>query len=233
MSNSHRSHRRRKKQNNGPLMIAAAVLSVVVLGGAIALVSSFMDDSGKESTRAGGSSVSEHEVQATPRPKAGKALKVTTPDGLAYLIEAVGGGVSEEPVYGSPPPDDGLTYAYIDYVFTNQHSEAALFDLPPDIFVKRDSVPEADRGRCIPRLGTPKDMCAVAGKGKVIARVGDSPATYEQDGDVYMPAGASYLVRAVSDVQVESGTSQDDLGLYVWAVRFTTDRIARPAPFPS
>jgi hypothetical protein len=213
------------------LAIVSAVLGFLVVAGAAYAIPRLLDDSdgGADAAPTGpGRAMS---LRAMASPETGKKLTVQTPEGFTYSIQAVGGGVDAEA--SSSPPPEGMAFAYVDYVFTNTGNEPALLDFPPDVFLKRSIVPDDEQERCIPRVGAPESVCAAPSKPKVIGRLDDSPPPYTIDtGDTYMPAKGSYLVRAVAEFPIPADASGDDLSLYVWAVRFTEDRIAKHAPFP-
>jgi hypothetical protein len=84
--------------------------------------------------------------------------------------------------------------------------------------------------RCMPQPGAPSDMCTLPDHTDVIDTLG-SPKPRSEDGDQYIPAGASYLVRVATDMPVGTSTGQDDLGLFVWNPRFAHDRRAVAVPF--
>ncbi|MEV5571454.1 hypothetical protein AB0L06_15500 [Spirillospora sp. NPDC052269] len=96
----------------------------------------------------------------------------------------------------------------------------------------RDSVPSSARERCMPQPGVPESMCTLPNHSEVTARIGDAKAPFVQDGDTVLPAGGSYVVRVASDLPVSADTSSRDLRLYVWDVRFTSDRKGVQIPLP-
>lgn len=231
MSGSHRGTRRRKRQPSAGRGVVLAVLGILAIAAALVALPFVLhrDAPGTDAGAAPGTSSSA--VAKVDRPEAGEPLTVKTPEGFTYSVEAVGRATSKDPMPAAPPA--GLTNVYVDYILTNAGKQAALLDFPPDVFVKRSVVPDSDQERCIPRVGAPDDMCAAPSRPRILGRVGDSRSPYvTSSGDTYIPAGSSYLVRAVVGFVVPDGTSADDLGLYVWAVRFTGDRTAREVVFP-
>jgi hypothetical protein len=174
---------------------------------------------------------------ATPR--TGAAIRVNGTEGEqnALSLAAVGAGVTDRPLdrAGTPAPA-GLTYAYGDYVLTNTLNRPVLLpDLgsgPGDLFVKRDFVPADLRPRCMPQAGTPAGTCTLTNQQKIIGLLAGSSGPTSQDGDEYMPTGASYLIRVETTLPVRTGIKRSDLGLYVWQALYVPDRVARPIPFP-
>ncbi|MFS2291558.1 MAG: hypothetical protein FWJ90_02495, partial [Actinomadura sp.] len=67
---------------------------------------------------------------------------------------------------------------------------------------------------------------------KVTARVDGSEPPVEEDGAMMIPAGASYVVRIASELPVKKGVSADDLRLFVWNARYTSDRKGIELAFP-
>lgn len=206
-------------------MIAAIIAVLRVVGG---------DGGDRSATAAGSTGQGDDFVGRVNRPTAvGKPLTVNTPEGFVYRLEAAGGGSSPDLEPEGVPAAAGQTFAYVDYVLTNTGREPALLDFPPDVFLRRSVVPVTGQDRCIPRVGAAKDVCALPSHSKVVGRLGDSPVPEtDESGDTYIPAGASYLVRAAVDLPMPAKVGQDDLSLYVWGVRFTGDRLARPVVFP-
>jgi hypothetical protein len=171
-------------------------------------------------------------VRSLAQLRTGAKLDLSTPDGFSYSLAAVKGGTSDRPLASTrtPPPQD-TTLGYIDYVITNTGTEPALLDFPADLFVKRSVLPSRSGGRCMPQPGAPSDMCTLPDHTDIVNTLGFAPPRSE-DGDQYIPAGASYLVRVATDMPVNASTSRRDLGLYVWNPRFTPDRRAVEVPFP-
>ncbi|HEY7489228.1 MAG TPA: hypothetical protein VH912_32625 [Streptosporangiaceae bacterium] len=169
-----------------------------------------------------------------PAPKAGPALRLTTPDGYSYTVRAVRGGTNEQPLpAGHSPLPAGQTYAYIDYLITNTGSDKALLDFPGDLFVQRRQVPAAARVRCMPQPGVQGDMCTLPNHSAVTGYLNGSKPPIEDSGDQYMPPGASYLVRVATTMPVERTATQNDLHLYIWDARYISDRRAVGVDFPS
>lgn len=67
-------------------------------------------------------------------------------------------------------------------------------------------------------------MCTLPNHSKVTARLNGSKPPFNDNGDTMMPAGASYLVRIAVDLPVKQSLSADDLKLFVWDARYTSDR---------
>ncbi|GAA0317216.1 hypothetical protein NE235_15580 [Actinoallomurus spadix] len=242
MPASHRSHRRKKAGNAARLGIAGAVTGVVgvaALAGAIYAIRTHETDgrpdpgtvaAAKTDAAAAGTS----HGRTLAKLKAGPKLDLTTPDGYTYAIAAVESGTADKPLPGTrTPPPDGATLAYIDYVITNTGTRPALLDFPADLFVKRSALPAsvAGSGRCMPQPGAPSGMCTLPDTTQVIDTLG-FPAPRSEDGDQFIPAGASYLLRVATDMGVNKDVRRDDVGLYVWNPRFVTDRQAVEAEFP-
>ncbi|SEG80492.1 hypothetical protein SAMN04489712_11391 [Thermomonospora echinospora] len=171
-------------------------------------------------------------LRQVPRPVTGRPLTVVTPEGDRYTVAAVRGATGQAPLSGLPAPPPGKGYAFIDYVLTNPHRRPVLLEFPPNVFLRRAVVPADFAERCVFRVGAPEDVCDLPGRTRVIARLRGSAGLLRQDADTYMAPGASYLVRTVADAPVPDSADRRDMGLYVWEVRFTQDRIARYVPFP-
>ncbi|WP_345462819.1 hypothetical protein [Actinoallomurus oryzae] len=175
-----------------------------------------------------------HGSDGLSRLKTGTRLDVSTPDGYSYSLAAVKAGTGDRPLASTTArPADGTTLGYADYVITNTGNDAALLDFPADLFVKRSRVPASvlAENRCMPQPGAPSDMCTLPDHTDVVNTLGFAPPRSE-DGDQYIPAGASYLVRVATDMPVESSVSPTDLRLYVWNPRFVPDRRAVEVPLP-
>jgi hypothetical protein len=233
MEPRHRSHRRSKKRNAGKLGLAGAVTGVAGVAVMAVAIAIMRPDGGGADAQAGGRNGAPAVEGRVKAPKTGALLSLRTPDGFGYSIGAARGGIGDRPLPGtSTPPPSGTTYAYIDYVLTNTQTRRALLDFPGDLFVQRSLVPENVRGRCMPQAGTPEDTCTLPNHSAVIGYLGDARAPIEDSGDQYMPPRASYLVRVATDLPVEQGLTQQEIGLYVWDARFTSDRRAIKAAFP-
>ncbi len=238
MEASHRSHRRRKKRSAGKLSLAGAatgVAGVVLISVAIVVLRS--TGSGGANTRApntdGAPAVNGGVVGQVQAPRTGPRLHLTTPDGFAYDVSAARGGTSDRPLRAeTTPPPAGKTYAYIDYVLTNTQSQEGLLDFPGDLFVQRTLVPANVRGRCMPQTGAAGDMCTLPNHSAVIGYLDGSKEPIEENGDQYMPPGASYLVRVATTQPVDQVTGARDLRMYVWDARYVSDRRAVEVAFP-
>ncbi|MEU8117277.1 hypothetical protein AB0C21_01045 [Spirillospora sp. NPDC049024] len=237
MANSrqpYRSHRRRKKSQAGRLGLAGAVTGAVGIAAVAGVIVFLRPGTGggdpappvlaSQGDGGGGSSV--------PAPKAGPPVGFTTPEGYGYSLAAVMAGTSRQPLGATQAPPDGTTYAYADYILTNSQRRPVLLDFPADLFMPKSQVPASAQERCMPQAGIPDDMCTLPNHSTITARVGGSKAPVEDGGDTMMPAGASYVVRIASDLPVKEDLSADDLRLYVWNARFTSDRKGVQLAFP-
>ncbi|GGT51045.1 hypothetical protein [Actinomadura citrea] len=237
MSNSHqpyRSHRRRKKSHAGRLGLAGALtgaVGIAAVAGAIVVLRPGTGDGGGSSPPslasqggAAGASV--------PAPKAGPPVGFTTPEGYGYSLAAIMAGTSRQPLGATQAPPSGTTYAYADYVLTNSQRRPVLLDFPADLFMPKSQIPSSAQERCMPQAGIPDDMCTLPNHSKITGRIDGAKAPVEDGGDTMMPAGASYVVRIASDLPVEEDLSADDLRLYVWNARFTSDRKGVRLAFP-
>jgi len=75
-------------------------------------------------------------------------------------------------------------------------------------------------------------MCTLPNHSAVIGYLNGSVAPISQDGDQYMPPGASYLVRVATDLPVSTKLKQTDMNLYIWDARYISDRKAVLIAFP-
>ncbi|MFB4311084.1 hypothetical protein [Actinomadura sp. GTD37] len=239
MSNSyqpHRSHRRRRKTSAGRLGLAGALTGAVGIA-AVAAGIVFL--------RPGGDGVEETAQptlasqgdggpagSAVPAPEAGPAVNFTTPEGYGYSLAGVKAGTGRQPLGATKAPPSGTTYAYADYILTNTQRRPVLLDFPGDLFMPKARMPAAARDRCMPQAGIPGDMCTLPNHSKITARIDGSKAPVEDSGSAMMPAGASYVVRIASDLPVDDDISADDLRLYVWNARYTSDRKGIRLAFP-
>ncbi|MQY02767.1 hypothetical protein [Actinomadura macrotermitis] len=240
MSNRHRSsgsRRRRKQGNAGRLGLVGALtgaVGIAAVAGAIVV----MRPDGKEDkgspVLAGqdGASVAPGAPGTTPSPRSGPVLSFNTPEGYGYGLAAVKAGVDAHPLKTSKATTAGATFAYADYVLTNNQKRPVLLDYPADLFVPAAQVPAAARDRCMPQPGIPGSMCTLPNHSQILARLGGSKPPVRQDADTMIPAGASYLVRIATDLPVQSGLDAGDIKLYVWNVRFTSDRKGVGLDFP-
>ncbi|MCW2889560.1 MAG: serine/threonine protein kinase [Streptosporangiaceae bacterium] len=232
-----RAGRRTTMRNAG---LGAA--SVILVGAVAAALFLWPDSAGSQTYKGPAGAASPQpgdEAGPVKPPQTGPVIKVNATQGEvnALALAAVGGGTTDQPLEktGTPAPS-GQTYAYGDYVLTNTLGRAVLLpDLtsgPADLFVKRDFVAETLRPRCMPQAGAPADTCTLTNEQKIIGLLGGSGAPTSQDGDQYMPAGASYLIRIETTLPVRTGLTRSDFGLYVWQPLYVPDRVARPIPFP-
>jgi hypothetical protein len=225
-SGSHR--RRRKKSNTGRIGILGGLAGVLGIGA--------ISHHAPVPVRAGGGQHAPSRTngaQAVSMPKTGPTLSIANTDGYAYGIGAARGGTNNKPLpdSGTSLPS-GSTYAYADYVLTNTGEKPALLDFPADLFMKRSLVTAAAQARCMPQAGAPDDMCTLPNHSAVIGYLNGSVAPISQDGDQYMPPGASYLVRVATDLPVSTKLKQTDMNLYIWDARYISDRKAVLIAFP-
>jgi hypothetical protein len=250
MDNGHgaRSHRRRSKKSNagrigfagalaGAIGIAVVAVVIVLLrpGGNHA-AGPVQAGAGADVTAAAtpsASPVGPGEAKPTGAPRTGPALSIANTDGYAYSIAAARGGTDDSPLPGTgTPPPAGATYAYAEYVLTNTGNKPALLDFPADLFVKRSRVARESQARCMPQPGTLPGMCTLPNHSVVVGYLNGAKGPSSQDGDPYMPAGASYLIRVATDLPVSTGLPQADMNLYIWDARYISDRKAVLLAFP-
>ncbi|GAA2458279.1 hypothetical protein GCM10010191_92710 [Actinomadura vinacea] len=221
----------------GRLGLAGALtgtIGIVVI--AVGIVFFRPDDSGGDSGRptpTAGDASSQRTLGSVGAPATGPVLNVTTPEGYGYGLAAVKAGTDDKPLDDSKPlTEPGTTYAYADYVLTNNQRRAALLDHPADLFMPVSQVPGSARERCMPQPGIPDDMCTLPNRSRVTARVNGSKPPISEAGDSLIPAGASYVVRIAAELPVKDGVKPEDLKLYVWDARFTSDRKGIEIAFP-
>lgn len=227
MSGMHRSYTgRRAKRHGGAGRLALAGGLVGILGiGAVAAGIIVLRPDDRDGRKAGTTGTAQSQIRA---PQAGKALTFTTPEGYGYSLAAVARGIRQATGSGGE-----TTVAYADYILTNTRQEAVLLEFPADLFIQQKKVPGAASERCMPQPGTSADMCTLPSQTKVIAGLnGSEPPTTETGGERFIPGGASYLVRVITDFPVAADTGTADLKLYVWNVRFKPDRKAVEIMFP-
>jgi hypothetical protein len=116
-----------------------------------------------------------------------------------------------------------------EYTVTNVGTQEALFEMPVDLYVKCDRVP---KGTPYNIRGAPPGSCSPRNKVNMVGPVGTSPQLRKEGADLYMPPGASYLVRVTMVVPMEKGVSAGDVSLTLWSSRFYSDQVGRPVPFP-
>lgn len=238
MSNSyqpHRSHRRRKKSHAGRLGLAGALTGAVGIAAVAGAIVYLRPGTGeRESTRPTLASQGDTGPQgaSVPAPKAGPPINFTTPEGYGYSLAAVMAGTNRQPLGATTAPPSGTTYAYADYILTNNQRRPVLLDFPADLFMPKAQVPQDAQERCMPQAGIPDDMCTLPNHSKITGRIDGSKPPIEESGSAMMPAGASYVVRIASDLPVKEDLSADDLRLYVWNARYTSDRKGIRLAFP-
>ncbi|SFN13408.1 MULTISPECIES: hypothetical protein [Actinomadura] len=238
MSNSyqpHRSHRRRRKSHSGRLGLAGALTGAVGIAAVAGAIVYLRPGTGeRESTEPALASQGGAGRQGTsvPAPKAGPPVNFTTPEGYGYSLAAVKAGTNRQPLGATEAPPSGTTYAYADYILTNNQRRPVLLDYPADLFMPKAQVPEDAQERCMPQAGIAADMCTLPNHSKITGLIDGSKAPVDDNGTAMMPAGASYVVRIASDLPVKEGLSADDLQVYVWNARYTSDRKGIRLAFP-
>lgn len=242
MSNSHqphRSHRRRKKSNAGRIGLAGALTGAVGIAAVAAAIVVLRTDGGSGADPARPASAGQSEPgdpgaggQSVAAPRTGPPVDFMTPEGYGYSLAAVKAGADKRPLGATKAPPSGTTYAYADYVLTNSQRRPVLLDYPADLFLPKARVPEAMRERCMPQPGIPDDMCTLPNHSEITARVDGARPPADENGSTMIPAGASYVVRIATDLPVDASISADDLRLYVWNARFTSDRKGIRLAFP-
>ena len=238
MSNSYQPYgarRRRKKSNAGRLGLAGALTGVVgiaALAGAMLVIRP--GDSPEETARPSlaGQGASTAREPSVPSPQTGPPLNFTTPEGYGYSLAAVKAGTDPEPLGATEAPPSGTTYAYADYVLTNNQRRPVLLDYPADLFMPKSKVPSSSQERCMPQPGVPEDMCTLPNDSRITARVDESKPPVDENGTMMIPAGASYVVRIASELPVSDDVSAGDLKLFVWNARYTSDRKGIELAFP-
>jgi hypothetical protein len=233
------SHRRRKKGGGGRIAIAGAVVGVIAIAGIVGGIVLSRSGSGSGSTPGGSQALPGAaatvggDFKQVPKPTTGTALNVATPDGYGYSVAAIKGGTSDQPLIKSVSAEpSGQTFAYVDYLLTNTTSKPALLDFPADLFIQQAKVPKAAQPNCMPQPGVPGTMCTLRNHSLVINIVQGSKPPATQSGDQYIPPGSAYVIRLQTDVPVDKGLSQGDMGVYIWDARFISDRKAVNVPFP-
>ncbi len=205
---SNRSSRSRRKKGTGKALpaILAAVVAVVAIGLVVFLVrpDGGSDDAPRRDVPA-----------AADAPRTGQQLKFTSTEDFSYSMGAIEAGL-----------ESGR--AYIDYLVTNTSGRTAPFEAPAQLYL-----PEEDAGTklCASQEGVAEGLCSPPTETKIVGAVGGAQPS--PDGvDQYMPADASFVVRVSTKEPVAEGAQADSLRLYVWDVRFVTNRIAQVLPLP-
>jgi hypothetical protein len=205
-------------------VVGAAVLATAGAAAGLYLVRGSVGSKAGSGGAATGPAASPTSIAAT-----GPAVGVTDAQGDSYSMQAVtGGGTGQGP---SPAPT-GQTYAYADYVLTNPLARPVLLNLPADLFVRRDLVPQNLAPRCMWQAGVPEDMCTLPNTAKVVGTLTGSRPLVHKGADTYLPAHASYLVRITTTLPVSNTVQRSDLGVYVWNAIYVPDQVARPIAFP-
>ncbi|TDC68114.1 hypothetical protein E1200_12650 [Actinomadura sp. GC306] len=231
----YRTHRRRKKTRAGRLGLAGALTGALGIAAVAVTIVILRPDGG-----AGGAAPTAPAGQggadagpSVPSPRAGPPLNFTTPEGYGYSLAAVEAGTDPAPLGEPKAPPPGTTYAYADYLLTNNQRRPVLLDYPADLFMPKSQVPASARERCMPQAGVPDDMCTLPNRSEVTARVDGAEPPIDENGTTMMPAGATYLVRIASELPVKDGVSPGDLGLFVWNARYTSDLTGIELAFPN
>ncbi|WP_030175165.1 hypothetical protein [Spirillospora albida] len=216
------------------ILVGGGVLGLAVLVTAGLLLIPGSEDETDGKVTANGGTETATATAGGPRPRGGAPIEVGTAYGARYRIAAVTAGVNDgvAATLTSPPPA-GMSFAYIEYVLTNPTKQQVLLDFPGDVFVKRNLVIASARTRCEPQTGVPASMCTPPTRSEVVQTISGGRPVAGDGGDKYMPAGASYLVRATMNVPVRRTVTRRDLGLYVWGQIYMGDRPAKHAPFPA
>jgi len=233
MSNTHRSHRRGTKSAAGRLSLAGAVTGAVGIAAVTAGIVFLRPGGGSAEPSLAGRGDTGALARATAAaPKAGPPVNFTTPEGYGYTLAAVKAGTGRQPLGATQAPPSGTTYAYADYILTNNQRRPVRLDFPADLFMLKARIPASARERCVPQVGIPDRMCTLPNHSKITARLDGAKPPVDDGGDTMIPAGASYLVRIASDLPVEDDLSAGGLRLYVWNARFTSDRKGIELAFP-
>jgi hypothetical protein len=224
MSGNHRTvagSRRKPKKNTGLIALAGILVTslvVVAIAAAVFVLGSSGDKSDAVSSRPTGNSPDDSAEIQTNSPKGGgPAYLIKSTDGFEYSVIALEGGIT-----------DGK--AYIDYVLTNASDKDALLEEPGDLFVTKSKVGNA--ARCMPQPGADTTMCSVPNTTSIVGMVGTSKPPVTVDGDKFMPAGAAYRMRVLSDIAISPSATRKDVHLYVWDARFISDRQAHLVMLP-
>ncbi|WP_460366528.1 hypothetical protein, partial [Actinocorallia lasiicapitis] len=215
-----RARRRRNTTRNGLLIGAVALLTTVGLAAFLLWPQS---DDTRDQAKDGGKKaiVNTGTAQAASAPQAGPPLALENTELEQYTIAAVKAGIEEK---------DGKKYPYMEYILTNGSAQPETLEQPGDLFVRRDK--QSDEN-CMTQPGADGAYCSVKNTTRVVAYLdGSAPPTIDS-GEEYFPGGASYLLRVTGDEPVSSDASPTrDFKLYVWQVRFFTDRKARLVALP-
>src|SRR5256885_2332532 len=206
MEHDYRSRRRRTKARRAARLVIAGGATGVAGVIAVAMLTMVLRDHlGAGPGRRDAAASSSASAGIGPNgPRTGDKLSLTTPDGFTYDVAGVKAATSNRPLSTSrTPPPAGATLAYADYVITNTGPQPALLDFPADLFVRRSKLPPSVQAanRCMPQPGAPADMCTLPDHTDVVNTLGFAPPT-SSDGDQYIPAGATYLLRVATDMGV-------------------------------
>ncbi|MEV5571087.1 hypothetical protein AB0L06_13645 [Spirillospora sp. NPDC052269] len=226
-----REQRGRDGRRKGLLAGAAVLVVAAAAAGAFVLVPG--SDGGKKdgatASAGGGSSAP---VQSGRMPKTGTPVTVGTADGNKYQLAAVDTGTGDGASTQQTAAPSGYGFAYVEYVLSNPTHDKVLLDYPGDVFVKRTLVESAGRGRCMPQLGAPEDMCTPPTHSDVVRTLRGGQLVKGDGEDKYLPPGSAYLVRATVDVPVEKELKTGDLRLFIWKRLYMANADAKEAPLP-
>lgn len=201
---------RRQKANRRLLMVVVGVVSLLVL-----LVAAVVFWPEEKQTPPSTAPIAP--IAPVVETKTGPPLRVTSIDGFSFQFAGVRAVV------------DGRTVG-AEYTITNVGAQEALFEMPVDLYVQRDRVPQ---GTLCNRRGAPSGSCSPRNKASVVGPVGTSPQLRTEGADLYMPPGSTYLIRVTLVFPMEQGVSAGDVSLSLWSSRFYPDQVGHPLPFPN
>ncbi|MCD0450223.1 serine/threonine protein kinase [Actinocorallia sp. API 0066] len=131
--------------------------------------------------------------------------------GDAYRLKGLRGGVA-----------DGRAYA--DYEIVNTTGAQQALEMPGELLIRPEALPEGVRVQCRPVLA----LCALKTGTVVRSTLAGSAAPRLRDGSLTMPPRATYVLRISTTDPVRAELAQADLGLYVLDPRFTQRAMALP-----
>ncbi|MEV4256812.1 hypothetical protein AB0J52_26930 [Spirillospora sp. NPDC049652] len=225
-----REQRSRSGRRKGLLAGAGVLVVAAAAVGAFVLMPG--SDGGKDGGNPSGSASQSVPVRSGPMPKTGTVVSVATADGYRYQLGVVDTGSSEGTATQQTTAPTGYGFAYVEYVLSNPGRDKVLLDFPGDVFVKRSRVESSGRGRCMPQVGAPEDMCTPPTHSDVVRSLRGGQLVAGDGDDKYMPPGSAYLVRATVDVPVEKQLKTGDLRLFIWKRLYMGNQDAKEAPLP-
>lgn len=226
-----REQRGRAGRRKGLLAGAAVLVVAAAAVGAFVLIPG--SDGGKgDGTTASGGGGSSAPVQPGRMPRTGTPVTVSTADGNKYQLAAVDTGTGDGASTQQTTAPSGYGFAYVEYVLSNPTHDKVLLDFPGDVFVKRTRVEGSGRGRCMPQVGVPEDMCTPPTHSNVVRALRGGQLIKGDGEDRYMPPGSAYLVRATVDVPVAKELKTGDLRLFIWKRLYMANASAKEAPLP-